>query len=289
MSHAYSFGLMSLFLWKGRSVLLGARTRDLWKLAALWGLIVLVRPVNGIVVLALAALVPQGHRVGPLFRSLFLNPVAISVAAVLALGIPFLQLGYYKWATGEWLVYSYGEEGFQWTAPALFDFLFSYKKGAFVYTPLLLLSMLGLVPLYRAHRWAALAWAGFFTLLVYVLSSWWNWWYGGSFGSRVLVEFLGLFALLFGLLLSSSSARVRKVVMTLAVLLTVLCQVQTYQARYYQIHWEDMDKARYWKVFLRVDQLGSLSPSSGHTKAPRDQDLPSGRTVEHSPAVRALC
>ncbi len=290
MSHAYSFGLISLFLWKGRQLWLGGGTRDLVVLVVLLGLIVLVRPVNGMVVLALAVLMPEGNKgraLADLLRSQRLS--ALAVAALIALSIPLLQLGYYKWATGSWLVYAYGEEGFQWTSPALFDFLFSYKKGAFVYTPLLLLSMFGIVPLFRSDRQAALAWGGFFVLLVYVLSSWWNWWYGGSFGSRVLVEFLGPFALLFGLLLARSTAVVRRSVITLTVLLTVLCQVQTYQARYYQIHWEDMDQERYWKVFLRVDQLGCLSPNAAHTKARPVQGRPSGRTAEHSPTDRALC
>ena len=40
----------------------------------------------------------------------------------------------------------------------------------------------------------------------------------------------------------------------LIVLLALLCQVQTYQYRHWQIHWSDMDKERYWENFLRIDK-----------------------------------
>ena len=37
--------------------------------------------------------------------------------------------------------------------------------------------------------------------------------------------------------------------------LIVVCQIQTFQYRYFQIHWSDMTKEKYWDVFLRVDRL----------------------------------
>ena len=100
-----------------------------------------------------------------------------------------------------------------------------------------------------------MAWSFFFLVLTYVLSSWGNWWYGGSFGSRVHVEFLALFAFLFALAAQHLVGVFARAFFTSAVALVILCQIQTYQARYYQIHWSDMDRERYWDVFLRVDEL----------------------------------
>jgi len=137
----------------------------------------------------------------------------------------------------------------------MLDILFSYRKGLFVYTPLLLFSLVGWPYLWRLSKTAAWAWSAFFILLTYVLSSWWNWWYGGSFGARPYVEYLGLFMLLFALALDRLMKSWRSVLLITAMLVVVLCQVQTYQMRYYQIHWENMDKAKYWEVFLRVDKL----------------------------------
>ena len=44
---------------------------------------------------------------------------------------------------------------------------------------------------------------------------------------------------------------------SLIVLMIAICQVQTYQYRYYFIHWENMTKESYWKIFMRVDLLVS--------------------------------
>lgn len=94
-------------------------------------------------------------------------------------------------------------------------------------------------------------------LLIYILSSWWSWWYGGSFSSRPFVEYLPLFAIPLGLAIHHLAKGLRKGYVILLALLVVLCQIQTYQARYYRIHYEDMDRERYWQEFLRLDRLPS--------------------------------
>lgn len=248
MSHAYSFGVCTaLFLlaWRWEQ---HARGRELVLMGALLGLIVLIRPVNALVLLALPCL--WSDPPGTVSKALKALPALLG-AVVLAVAIPALQLLYYKLATGHWLVYSYGEEGFRWSDPHLLDILFSYRKGLFLYTPLLLLALVGLQYWWQRSKGQVLRWAGFLLLLTYVLSSWWNWWYGGSFGSRVYVEYLALFAVPFALALQGLAGAARKAFVTVAVVLVLLCQFQTYQARYSLIHWEDMDRARYWDVFLR--------------------------------------
>ncbi len=255
MSHAYSFGLCCCILLVGRRYALEPRAERLPWLLGLLGLIILVRPVNGLVLLALPIVfdTPEQAKLG--LRIACRSTSQLVVGAVVLLFILGLQLGYYRAATGSWFVYSYGEEGFNWTDPHLMDMLWSYRKGLFVYTPITLLALAGLWPLWQRSRGAALAWIGFFLLLTYVLSSWWNWWYGGSFGSRVYVEYLPLFALLFGLALHALRGVPKRIFISIALLLVVVCQIQTYQARYYRIHWSDMDKDRYWEEFVRIDKL----------------------------------
>ncbi len=255
MSHVYSFGLCTAFLLVGRRFALRPRPSHLLALGLLLGAIMLVRPVNAVILFALPILFDTSDRMRECWRTIreFPRSAIGGVSAALAIGA--LQLVYYKAATGSWIVYSYGDEGFNWSDPHMLDMLWSYRKGLFVYTPITLLACVGLWHLAQHSRWAALAWMSFFVVLTYVLSSWWNWWYGGSFGSRVYVEFLALIALPFALLLQRTTGRWRKVLITTAVLLMVVCQIQTYQARYYRIHWSDMDRERYWDEFLRIDKL----------------------------------
>jgi putative copper export protein len=80
------------------------------------------------------------------------------------------------------------------------------------------------------------------------------WFYGGSFSTRVFVEYIPLFAILLGTAIHKIK-RYKKSFHTVIILLIVLCQIQTYQYRYLQIHWSDMTKEKYWDVFLRIDRL----------------------------------
>jgi hypothetical protein len=211
--------------------------------------------VNGIAVLALPVVAGGRallvHRLRGLPHQLRAVLGAVGIGALIA----GLQPLVYRLSTGHWWVDSYPGEHFRWDDPHMLDILISYRKGLLVYTPLCALALIGLVPLWRRSRFTASAWVAFMLLLTYVLSSWWNWWYGGSFSARPFVEYLPLFALPLGLALQAAHGARRTMLVTTVVLLMALCQLQTYQARYYQIHYEDMDRSRYWEVFLRLDRL----------------------------------
>ena len=170
--------------------------------------------------------------------------------------IIFIQPLIYKIQTGEFFIYTYEGEGFNFFKPAIFEILFSYKKGLFLYTPLLLISLFGLRSMYSRGKFEFYSLILFLGFLTYVLSSWWSWWYGGSFSSRVYMDYLSLFAILLGLAIQSISVNlVRKAYIGLVMALVIVCQIQTFQYRYYYIHWSEMTKEKYWDVFLRVDLL----------------------------------
>jgi hypothetical protein len=82
------------------------------------------------------------------------------------------------------------------------------------------------------------------------------WYYGGSFSSRVYLEFLPLFGIMLAIALANLKTKAVKISMTFSVVLIILfCQIQTFQYRYYDIHWSDMNKEKYWSVFMRIDRL----------------------------------
>ncbi len=256
MSHIYSFAFIAMFLCYGQRYFSQQRARDILRLGVLLGIIVLIRPVNALVVLSLPFLAGNWDRFQAGLQG-FLHHYRQSLFAALAVAsILSTQLVYYKIATGNYFVYAYGEEGFHWLEPNIINILFSYKKGLFLYTPLLFLALFGLVPLYRQNRFRALSWMGFFAVLTYIFSCWWMWYYGGSFSSRVYVEYLPVFAILLALPLQHFQPKPLKRTYIIAIaLLVVLCQIQTYQYRYFQIHWSEMTQEKYWEVFLRIDKL----------------------------------
>jgi len=108
----------------------------------------------------------------------------VSIVAI----IGSIQLFYWKYVSGDWIVYSYQDQGFSWLHPHIKDVLISYRKGWLLYTPIMLIALIGWIPLYRNYRF--LFWGGFvyFMLHFYITAAWDVWWYGGCFGQRALIQ-----------------------------------------------------------------------------------------------------
>jgi len=256
MSHIYSFAFCSMFIFYGKRYFQKPNDKHLLLLAALSGMIAFIRPVNVIVLLALPFLSGGFGQLKTGFGYFFRRWQRMVYALTLFLFFPLIQLTIYRLSTGSFFVYSYGPESFNFSHPHFIDILFSYKKGLFLYTPVLFLSLTGGYFLWKENRFGFYTLFSFLIILTVVLSSWWNWWYGGSFSSRVYLEFIPFFAILLGITINSIRNKVlRKGFLGMVFLLVVVCQIQTYQYRYYQIHWENMTREKYWNVFLRVDKL----------------------------------
>jgi len=126
----------------------------------------------------------------------------LSLLALGALPPIVLQLVTWKLLWGSWLRYGYDSEGFvYWSSPYLWSTLFSSKQGLFFWSPILLLSVWGLVVAWREgsaeRRWLLVRFAVGFVLLWYLNSSWHIWSFGDAFGGRAFLELSALFT--FGL------------------------------------------------------------------------------------------
>jgi hypothetical protein len=253
MSHLYSFTFVNLFV-LGFVRYFKRNTAKYFLLGMLgWGMVVLIRPVNLMVLLALPFIAGSASRLREGLRFLFAKPAMLLGGAVIFLAIVSVQLIIYKLQTGEFFVYSYRDEGFNFLQPHFLDFLISYKKGFFVYTPMALLALFGIPYLFKENKFRAISLVVFDIIIVYVLSSWYMWYYGGGFSQRPMVEYLVFFMIPLGVLLEK--VKFRKVTKGIVVALIVVCVIQTIQYRSGYIHWSDMNKERYWEAFLRIDKV----------------------------------
>ncbi|MEO8172525.1 MAG: hypothetical protein ABI581_05565 [Sediminibacterium sp.] len=98
------------------------------------------------------------------------------------------QFMYWKWASGDWFVHTYGQEGFDWLRPHIIKGLISYRAGWLVYTPAMILSITGFVFLYRSYRSVFWSTAIFGVCFLYICFSWREWWYGASLGQRAIIQ-----------------------------------------------------------------------------------------------------
>ncbi len=252
-SHIPSFAFVNLFILGSLRFFQSKKSIPFIVAMFALGMVVLIRPVNGLVVASLPflAMNPNDLYVG--VKKLFNKPLVLLGGLMLTLVVIGIQLIVYKIQTGSFWVYAYGGEELQLTKPNMLKFMFSYRKGFFLYTPILFLSLFGSYFIYKSSKYRFFCLIAFLAFVVYVLSSWWMWYYGGSFSSRVMIEYYAYFFIPMAILIQNS--RLKKSIIVLSLVLLVVCQVQTYQYRYGYIHWYQMNKERYWNNFLRIDKL----------------------------------
>lgn len=253
-SHVYSFALISVFLFYIKKVFLDHNRKAMYISSFILGLIVLIRPADILIVAAIPFIAGSSESFFRVIKNKLMSGQIFVLILLFILGLsPQLLINFLQ--TGKLLVYGYQHEGFYFSHPAWVNFLFSYRKGWFVYTPFMLLLIPATINLYRSSKYEFFTFLGFFLLLIYVFSSWWNWFYGDSFGMRPMVDFYGLFFLIIGLLL----IRVKRkwILLTLYVfigLTVILNLIQTYQYATGIIHPDSMNKKAYWKVFLKTSE-----------------------------------
>ena len=256
MSHGFNFFLIVLFIYYLEKWTDKISIKNTLALGLLGGLIALIRPTN-IAILLLIPLWRVGswsdfkEKIGILFNNWYW--VVLMAFVFLLVWIP--QFVYWKYVSGQFFYFSYGERGdrFFFTNPQIWKVLFSYEKGWFVYTPMMFLAVIGIFALYKKKIKLALPVLVYVMVMVYILSSWWCWWYGGSFGQRSMVDFYGVMALPLAAIIDSG---LHKKWLNYASLLLVgwlifFNQFNLLQYRHMAISYWWMGKEGYWENFMK--------------------------------------
>ena len=253
MPHVYSFFTISGYLFFTRWLLISGRNKYLIASGVMLGLIILIRPVNAIVLFSFP-IIAGNRRVLNNFIFTATKRKLFFVLAVLCMMVlvSVQAVVFYAQVKQIW-VWSYGDEGFLFGNPEILKVLVSFRKGLLIYTPALILLIPGIWVMFRQNRWMSLFTSGFVALLVYVLASWWNWYYGDGYGQRAFIDFyMVLFlpvAFAFNKLRGNRSRLAGYFIGGLFILLSL---VQSYQYRYNIIHQSAMNFDKYKFVFLKT-------------------------------------
>jgi len=260
MPHSYSFALICVFIYLTYKWYLNPNALLSIMLGLVIGLIVLIRPSN---IIVLIFFLLYGIDSLELLKRRILLLMGKShyllLMAIFSLIVWIPQLLYWKHVTGHYLYYSYGSQGFYFNNPQVLNSLFSYKKGWILYTPLMSLSFIGLFIISRYQKGLTFAIVLFLILNIYILSSWCQWWFGGSFGLRAYIDSYAILALpLTALNNYILSRRLFKGILYILLIvgLIILNLFQTSQYYHGSIHWVNMNREAYW------DSFGRLKPSS---------------------------
>lgn len=247
-SHAYSFFAITLFLFALQRWAKIKSKRYLFTAAVALGFIAIIRPSNLMVLLVVPFFLPH------LLQQLKETAFSVLLAAVsCCAAVILIQPLCWHWQTGLWIVDAYTTATFNFSSPELFNVLFSFKKGWWVYTPLAALSLGGFYALFKVYGWRSMWLLAYVLLNLYVVSSWSVWHYGSCFGQRAFVEMYAVLAMLLGVWFNFLKQFTGKVVLATVILLCVgLNQVQARQYSIGIIHPQKMDRELYFTTFLKT-------------------------------------
>lgn len=251
MSHIYSFALI---IYMYRLLQQWFIKPGIWLtilIGLVFGLTVLIRPTNLMFLVLFFATDNFRERLMFLLR----NYARIILMILMFLLVWSPQFAFWKYVSGNWFFYTYNNETFFWNNPQIFSSLFSYRKGWLIYTPLMALAFIGLPLLWK--KYSPLFWqvSTVLVLLIYINSSWWCWWFGGSYGNRAYIDGYGLFALAIAAVFQAI-INTKKWIPILSVLiivtgLTSLNLFKTWQYRMGLIHYASETKQTFWMNFLK--------------------------------------
>ncbi len=229
LSEGYSFFLVALTVRITLAVWRRPRVATVVGLAATLGLVGLVRPTDLVIVLFCALVgVSRPRDVPARARALLRHADLLAIGAGVFIVTAMPELLYLDRITGSPFTNPYeGSDDAHLTlaSPHLVGVLFSVRKGLFFWTPLLLLAVAGL-PLLRRHAEPLFLGAVAYLLVTtWVVASWSQWWYGGSFGMRALIDAMPVFALGLAALCESVRRPRRRMILAGALTVTTLLAV----------------------------------------------------------------
>ncbi len=257
MSHSYLFSLLCVFLyftvlWHDQPTF-----KNTIVLGFIGGLMTVIRPTA-----LLLMLIPMLYTI--IDKETFLQKIKLIVNEkykILLLLIVFIlpilpQLFYWKYITGDWLFNSYTNERFYFNNPHIIQVLFSYRNGLLIYSPIMIFALIGFIFLKRYSPKFMISALVTFAILLYTISSWWCWWFGGSYGMRALIDLFGLLALPMAAFYQFVFTKkvIYKVSLTILFLLLIaLSLFQTIQYRRGLVHYDSGTKESFWINFGKLE------------------------------------
>ncbi|MGQ8337674.1 hypothetical protein ACUNWD_14085 [Sunxiuqinia sp. A32] len=197
MSHAYSFSLISIFIYFVPLFYSKPAIKHSVGVIIPFALSVLIRPTNIVVGLYFILYnIGSWKQLVERFRVLVKYWYLIVLMAVLSLMVFIPQMLYWKYVTGDYIVYSYQHFGFDnVTSPHISTVLVGARNGLFIYTPIMLMATLSLFFLAYKRELSAVGILLIMIILVYLDASWFKPTFSGAAGYRALIEIFPLLSI----------------------------------------------------------------------------------------------
>jgi hypothetical protein len=262
MSHVYSFSLIAIFIWVTINWYKTPNLKYSVLIGLVGGLITLVRPTNVIVFLFFTLWGITGWKEMIIRAKLFLTGYSLLIMMFVCFILVWIpQLLYWKYNAGHWFYYSYYSERFFFNDPQFINGLFSYRNGWLIYTPIMVFALAGIFFMIKGNKDFFLPVLIFTIANIYIIVSWWTWWYGGSYGLRPMIDSYSV--LIFPMAafiryILNSRIIIRITGVMLISVLIIHSVFQTIQYHHGAIHYDSMTRAAYWDSFGRIHPSGKF-------------------------------
>jgi hypothetical protein len=247
-SHSFIFPLYAFVLWTSLKWHEKPQLRFAILTGFICGLATLCRPTEAI--MFLIPLLWNTHtkeNAAIKWQQVRENRPHLFAAIAVGLAVLSLQFIYYKYVTGSfWHV-----TGSRWVfLNPFFRVLFGFEKGWFVYTPVTILFVLGLFKMRDFGFRKTVLW--FSMLNIWIVISWYDWQYGGSYSTRALVQSYPVFALPFAALIDwIRQQKGRYVFYLLSIYMVGVNLFQLFQYNHNNLlHFKDMNRQYYSRIYL---------------------------------------
>ncbi|MBS1777284.1 MAG: hypothetical protein JSS64_13500 [Bacteroidetes bacterium] len=249
-SHVYIFMLYAFVLAATDSWHRKPRAWIAFTLGYIIGLATMSRPTEAIMLLIPLLWNTNGKSVAKeKWRLVWANKSHVYLSIIGGLSGVLPQLLYWKYSTGSFIY----DVGSKWVfLNPWFRVLLGWEKGWFIYTPVTIFFVIGLFFLKKFPFKNAILW--FCLINIWIIISWDDWRYGGSYSTRALVQSYPIFA--FGLaafLKPVFQGRWRYIVLPTGILLVLINIFQTMQYHLNILHYNDMNRRYYGRIFLNTN------------------------------------
>lgn len=278
LTHLYLFTLNAIWIYhilKYRAI---QSTKTLVYAAIIFGLTIAVRPTQAMFGIIPFFILLNIHRnIRFFWKRLLLFP-----AMAFFFNIP--QFIYWKLYGGSWFIPNLHTEDLILTDPNLYKFLFSFRKGWLIYTPIFILLIPGFIYFFKKYKNLSILFLGTLISYIYIMSSWECWWYASSISQRVMVDIYPLLIIPFGFALTFHKKVIRYLIFVFAILTSALSIFQNIQFErgllntshmtwsHYKYIFGKLNIPDYHSRFLRIDQYNTewpkdlqLHPSNEYT------------------------
>lgn len=258
MSHNFVFTLYAVILYLTIKWHEAFKWKYIIFMGIATGLIALCRPTEIIsVLIPLFYGITNKQTLVEKIKILFNHKLQLFVFSCLVIGLGFIQFGYWYALSGEFIINPYAAgnpgEGLELLQPHILKVLFSFRKGWFIYTPLMIFTIFGFWHMYKNNKPLFTPVFIYFAINLYIVSSWSCWWYGACFGVRSLVPSYAVLCLPLGYFIYYIlSSRLKFFGIGFIVLCIALNLFQSWQMSVSIMDSTNMSRAYYFSTFLQT-------------------------------------